>query len=640
MESSWNCILGMLLAHANPAQTLTAARSGERSQKVQLVRPLRSFYIELPVWEDPAVFQCTIEDGIEVTRAAGFDYVSVVDFMHYARSAPSFDFYPSQDFKAAISVIRDHFRTFIDDSDMSEHILCCPQVTKGQSCPPCDELAALNQEISEAEGFLATLNAKRPSIYGRMNHAHDPLTSKLPVEMVSKIFTYFLPDNVAEDYGLCTLHYLGSGSRRTTPFLLGAVCVAWRAITWSTPELWSSISFDVTNLNENHADIVRGWLRRSGGCPLYIKVYTTPGYTANKALEAEVLDLFRQCSDRWFYLVLDVPLKFLPPIDFTHAVMLNTLSIKTGLMDSKGMTLGMNPGLRKLYMDFYQIGILANVDWNKLNHLETQFISINSCVDTFSKASFLRFCALRIFDIFDSAEDDDDIGKTQNAILQHNHLLFLHILDWTPNMETFLPMVQFPALQDLFVSTLTLASCNINLVVIADLLRRSHCSLKRLSINVTSRELENELELVQLLAQIPSLEALELKRNDLYFRRISTGTHFTSSDSVDHLLTALSTTALTQGTEPNQLSFLPNLEILIIKNMELSWNCVLELLLAHSNKGSSLETSQNVRPLRSVYLELRGQNYMHIEMDTGKRLEQAIEDSFVIFDFKILESVW
>jgi hypothetical protein len=498
---------------------------------------------------------------------------------------------------------------------MTEYILRCPQLVKGQSCPPCDELAALNQEISEAEVPLDTLNAKRPSIYGRMNHAHDPLTSKLPVELVSEIFTYFLPRDVAEAYGVCTLYHPGSGSRRTTPFLLGAVCVAWRAITWSTPELWSSISVNITGLNENHAKIVRGWLRRSRGCPLYINIYRTLGHTDNNDLEEEVLNSFGRCSNRWFYLALDIPLKYLRRTNVADAVMLNTLRIKTGRMYGTEMNLRMNPGIRNLYVDVLETGGLANVDWNKLRHLETTFHSINTCVETLWNASFLRFCTLRIF--FDFPKSD--IGS---AILQHNHLFFLHIIDWTTYINTFLPMVQFTDLQYLIVSAYTGTACHINFVILADLLQRSRCSLRFLEIDVTSRELEGELELVQFLAQIPSLETLELRRG-VYYGRVPI-----SSDSVNHLLTTLSTMALTRGTEPSQLAFLPNLKNLIIKDMELSWNCVLDVILAHSSKVSNLETSPNVRPLRSVYLELCGQKYMSIELDMAQKLQHAIENSF------------
>ncbi|KAF8174395.1 hypothetical protein BJ912DRAFT_1046574 [Pholiota molesta] len=503
---------------------------------------------------------------------------------------------------------------------MAEYILRCPQLAKGQSCPPCDELAALNQEISEAEVPLDTLNAKRPSIYGRMNHAHDPLTSKLPVEVVSKIFTYFLPRDVAWDYGVPTLHrppyYPRPSSRRTTPFLLGAVCVAWRAIAWSTRRLWSSISVNLSGIKENHVDIVRDWLWRSGGCPLYIEIYTIRGYSSNSDLEEKVLKSFWQCSDRWFYLALDKQLKFIPHTNFAHAVMLNNLRITTGGSCGTETDLGMNPNIRKLYLDYFEVGRLANVHWNRLSYLYTSFGSINTCFETFSKASFLTHASLRIL-----SNDDADI--TQNEILQHNHLSFLFLMDWN-NMNTFLPMVQFPALKHLFIYSCIFVRCQIDLGVLADLLQRSHCSLKFLRINVTHREFGGELELVQFLAQIPSLETLELEReSDVVGRRLS----ITSSHSVDHLLTMLSTTAFTQGTDLSRPTFLPNLKDLVIRGMELSWNRVLDMILAHSNKGSNPETPQTcdlyVLSTRLAWKAVR----VHRD-GYGSKASSAIKDSF------------
>ncbi|KAF8186809.1 hypothetical protein BJ912DRAFT_1143861 [Pholiota molesta] len=500
---------------------------------------------------------------------------------------------------------------------MSEHILRCPQVAQGQSCSPCDELAALDQEISEVERLLATLKAKRPSICGRMNRAHDPLTSKLPVEIVSKIFANFLPDIVAWDYGICPndRHWVPL-NYSTTPFVLGTVCVSWRDITWSTPILWSSISLNLAHIEEKHVNLVRRWLRRSGGCPLYINIYATPGYTANdEGLEEQVLDSFAQFSDRWYYLGLDaIPLKHLPRVNFAHAVMLDTLRIEfereeshhTYIMLREEMNLEMLPGLGNLYVALFPTGKLVNVDWNKLKNLETQFLSVNTCVETLSNASFLTHCALRIKP--DSANIEMVITQPRNTILQHNHLVFLYV-NWNTYINTFLPMVQLPALQHFIVDSA--AHIQINLVTIADLLRRSHCSLKTLEIDVTGCELEGELVLVQFLAQIPSLETLELCREAKYRAAAA------SCDSVDHLLTTLST---------NQLTFLPHLKKLSLIDMELSWNCLLNMLLAHSNQGSNLETSLNLRPLRSVYFELCGQKYMSIELDMAEKLQHAIED--------------
>jgi hypothetical protein len=488
---------------------------------------------------------------------------------------------------------------------MTEYILRCPQLAKRQSCPPCDELAVLNQEVSEAERGLATLNTNRLSIYGRMNRIHDPLTSKLPTEIVSEIFTNVLPDAIV------SLYYLGSGSCRTMPFLLGSVCVAWRAIAWSTPRLWTSISLDLAKINECHVDVVRGWLRRSGGCPLYIHIYGQ-GHTDNKDLEEEVLDLFAQCSDHWFFLALNVPVKYLPRINFAHAVMLDTLRIEfekfadpTHHMLGEEMNLEMMPGLRKLYMDVFPTSKLVNVDWNKLRELETHFPSINTCVETFSNASFLTHCALFITHDF----TNNGMVLTQNTILQHNHLFFLNIINWTADMDTFLKMVQLPALQHLVVASLE--DTQINLVTIGDLLRRSRCSLKTLEIDVRSRELVGNVELVVFLGGIPSLETMELTREAIYRNAHNI------CDSIDVFLILLSETASTQS----RPIFLPNLKKLVIKHMELSWNYVLDMLLAHSK-------SQKVRPLRSVHLDMFGKKYMSMETDMVQKLQDAIEDSF------------
>lgn len=455
--------------------------------------------------------------------------------------------------------------------------------------------------------------------YGRMNYAHDPLTSKLPAEIVSKIFTNFLPANVASDYGIRDVR--AGKVVRTTPLLLGAVCSAWRAIIWSTPLLWTSIFVNLADFEKAHIDILDEWLHRSGGLPLYIGIYGKGrSMTSIAGIAEKVMDSFAPFSHRWFYLVLKNPqdfLRYLRP-KLAHAFMLNTLKIKATSLTEE-INLERIPHLRNLLMDRLQVDKLLNMDWGQLRKVKVSIPSVDMCYDLFSKASFMTTIT---FDLLPSK----NIYTTRDVVLQHNHLITLHIKHWTRPTSIVLALMEFPALRRLVVAS------PVVIENIISLLRRSRCTLKCLEIDLTSREMEFEPRLIPFLAEIPSLETLE-------FRRAVAHRNAKSDDSVDPLLAWLSKTAQTQETATSQATFLPNLKKLRIKNMELSYDRVLDVLRAHSDDPAGLmaprftegyEKRQHTRPLRSLHIQVWGEEYEQIELDIAQQLQRAIEGGFEV----------
>ncbi|KAF8186797.1 hypothetical protein BJ912DRAFT_970833, partial [Pholiota molesta] len=204
----------------------------------------------------------------------------------------------------------------------------------GRPCIPCEELAAINHDISNAESF-ATMNATRILLYGP-----SP-------EIVSTIFTNFLPANVALDYCIRRAGKVVC----TTPLLLGAVCTAWRAIVWSTPLLWTSIF--------------------------------------NAGIAKKVMDSFEPYAHRWYHLALRIRRLacYLQP-RLAHASMLRTLKIKAASLTEE-INFGQLPKLRKLSMDHLRVDKLLNMHWHQLGAVNVGIPSIDMCYDLFSKASFM-----------------------------------------------------------------------------------------------------------------------------------------------------------------------------------------------------------------------------------------------------------
>ncbi|KAF8958474.1 hypothetical protein BDZ97DRAFT_1442261 [Flammula alnicola] len=77
----------------------------------------------------------------------------------------------------------------------------------------------------------------------QINLQHDPFTHYLPVEIASRIFTFYVDDSWP--------------TKKYAPLLLAAVCKAWREIAFSTPRIWTSITT----------------LRLFGGCPCHTRIW-------------------------------------------------------------------------------------------------------------------------------------------------------------------------------------------------------------------------------------------------------------------------------------------------------------------------------------------------------------------------------
>ena len=167
----------------------------------------------------------------------------------------------------------------------------------GGRCLACKEDLELEQKIQE-------LQERRRELRTRMNVNHDPFILKLPPEVASHIFLLSMGARDA---------YKVSGNGLPTPFLLGAVCRGWRQLARSTPRLWSTLDFNLTDSMDALPHLVADWLERSGGLPLTLKVYYSDrGSDLLKKRYIPVIDTLNEHSGRWF----DV--KFVLPPAYLH----------------------------------------------------------------------------------------------------------------------------------------------------------------------------------------------------------------------------------------------------------------------------------------------------------------------------------
>ncbi|KAJ7182388.1 hypothetical protein C8R43DRAFT_845088, partial [Mycena crocata] len=90
---------------------------------------------------------------------------------------------------------------------------------------------------------------------------------KLPYELTSQIFMDCLP-----------VYGRARPSLRAAPLLLAQICVVWRSVALSLPQLWSSVFLEfsrpgrTSKLANNSIALVDCWFGRSGQHPLSITI--------------------------------------------------------------------------------------------------------------------------------------------------------------------------------------------------------------------------------------------------------------------------------------------------------------------------------------------------------------------------------
>ncbi|KAJ6532828.1 hypothetical protein DFH09DRAFT_885997, partial [Mycena vulgaris] len=89
----------------------------------------------------------------------------------------------------------------------------------------------------------------------------------LPNEIISEIFLNCLSEDRLDR----------APSPLTAPLILGQICRKWRAISLSTPSLWTTIQLSIREeARENQLRLLGTWLTRSRDCPLSISLSYEP----------------------------------------------------------------------------------------------------------------------------------------------------------------------------------------------------------------------------------------------------------------------------------------------------------------------------------------------------------------------------
>jgi hypothetical protein len=351
------------------------------------------------------------------------------------------------------------------------------------------DLLLLDEEIDQLQAILAELQRKHNALADHLQ-AHRNLLApvrKLPVEILSRIFTLCLPDQEYND---------GGYTLRKSVMLPGQICRPWRDIAHSSPMLWSSISLAVTwYLKPELMLLAMIWLRRSAGCPLSLRITGTQ--THHGEIHA-LLDLVVACSSRWKHIDLDIGLfqygilhdvkRFLPCLE---TLVLRDTRDSTSVLD----VFESAPQLHsvELQVQLWKV----KLPWHQLTSLSISSCSLDVFLAILETGLDLLKCAVTV---------DDYRLIPRTDLVEHARLRSLSIVAEDNHIAVF-DYLRLPALSDLEYTDELYPFAPSRLI---SLLKRSSCQLRTLTITFERCSLSDD-DLIHILRLSPLLQELELK---------------------------------------------------------------------------------------------------------------------------------
>ena len=358
------------------------------------------------------------------------------------------------------------------------------------------------RDANVVAGTLASLGGSKSIIH--TGPAWEQI-NRLPVEVLSEIFLLVMKSWFGNNF-FCGL---------PPPIQLARVCRAWRQIAFSTPLLWAFIRIVLpTKKLDVYEELLREWIARSAGCPLHLKIFGDD--LSPQACMKDfrpIFTLLLQSRNRWMTLVTR---------DFQDllAVMLDAKCDFPSLRDLHIFSTGRRrallpspwpfnycPQLRKLTTSLKHSHIL--VDWNTIEELSLT-VNIAECL------SYLNSSARTIknYDIeLQDCWNRNIHGLSYNMIsLPCATTLSICVGDIDSRSDVFtllLARLSLPVLKDLKI----VVGENIYTPWIPEFIRLiSRSSWKLLKLDITAHIVEgaSEVQILEILFHLPTLEYLSL----------------------------------------------------------------------------------------------------------------------------------
>ncbi|KAF9558274.1 hypothetical protein CPC08DRAFT_709719 [Agrocybe pediades] len=464
------------------------------------------------------------------------------------------------------------------------------------TCEPCQKFPDLENEIRKTTQHLKELLSRHQALRTEANYRHPPIIRDLPVEILSRIFEAYLPDDISLQERLEPHQRI---SKIALPLKLGAVCHAWRKIAWSTPKLWTQPYIT------DRCNILEEWVHRSGSLPL--DIFVSEAYiTTDNVFEwdggMKCMQLVARCADRWRDLDLMLgnswvrylfseATKVTRVFGLRHFVFMPVYRGETGhsAVPDEGEILETWPLFtikpHKLTMMGVWPGRPTHLDLSSITHLRGMFWNRENWLDILQQVPQLISCE------FDSYKEGWYYHTTRPRSERHvllEHLQHVSIHGSDDCSITMLDFFAAPSLREF--------SCHPDtrnaLQTFTSFFARSRCSLTRLEINTDS--FTPRTSFISLLDELPSLEDLTLNGDMSNYSNHNV-------HALDSFLQRLASTAQQTVQERQEAKpFLPFLESLTYKgDSKFPWARVPDFFGLPSDFGNP-----DRRPFKSLNVTL------------------------------------
>ncbi|KAG2033015.1 hypothetical protein BDR03DRAFT_985351 [Suillus americanus] len=213
---------------------------------------------------------------------------------------------------------------------------------------------------------------------------------RLPTEILSEIFLYCLPEDD---------HFLHTS--RLAPMLLTKICRRWREVAVGLPMLWCRLQLEVGYDNwQQRAFCYDFWLKRSGGCPLSLRLKSRTDWGELRSLLQPYVQQISSLS--LDFISCDGPFM----VEDFHALKELTIHqyVIYDLARATSRTLSNLPvnlhriNMLDLCFNRKQLDFFTDSAWAHLTHIE---ITING-LDAFTRILRLcpNLCSLMMFGVF------------------------------------------------------------------------------------------------------------------------------------------------------------------------------------------------------------------------------------------------
>ncbi|KAJ7173556.1 hypothetical protein C8R46DRAFT_946230 [Mycena filopes] len=241
-------------------------------------------------------------------------------------------------------------------------------------------IVEMDAQISELEAALSDLRGRKAIVQERLESYTYPVLT-LPPEIVSEIFTHFLPT-----YPDCP-HPDG----RDSPTRLTQICRAWREISLGTPSLWRAVCL-WPRYNLPPARLAREfetWTRRSRRYPMAVDLEFLPDELISELLisiaaqRARLEHLLLHVHDVYSLPPLSGPMPRLRYID---------LNFDEEYTESRVLAFSEVPLLRTVLITFNPVAL--GLPWAQLTSLTLRCVYPRECCPVLEQSPNLIFCHL------------------------------------------------------------------------------------------------------------------------------------------------------------------------------------------------------------------------------------------------------